>query len=345
MLVYKLPQRAASITTRSDARSAILPQYRSVAVDTAPPSYASRSDTASVLDPGARMDRWRIQIPVGSPAQEALSIPDTSSNGDSSHESASPIAQRTFYYRVYGEVGAVQSKYPFDTTDLAMGCANANWVAPPSTAANIKRFLSTLEGLDDTVLLELYSGATSTAPLEDGRIIPISTGVGPGSSIEDPLMLKILQNGPAPTVPAQVSPPALEAQRSKMRSSWKIPVPTIRRTRGATESSQGSGSPTESARYPPSSPSAGSSMSSPAPSIRSISSISGSPQEREFNVKVKAKWDVDVSDPSWLSIRKGEYLVTDGVIKIVQPKSEKVVLVKNAAGEHGYVYRDDLVGR
>ncbi|KZP02181.1 hypothetical protein FIBSPDRAFT_970320, partial [Athelia psychrophila] len=78
MSTSELLQRAASITSRSDARSTILPQYRSVAGDTAPPSYASGSDTASVLDPDARVDMWRIQIPVGSPAQEALSIPDTS---------------------------------------------------------------------------------------------------------------------------------------------------------------------------------------------------------------------------------------------------------------------------
>lgn len=92
--------RAASLTSRSnDARSAILPAYRSMAGDTAPPSYASGSDTVSVLDPSDRVDSWRIQIPVGSPAQEAPSILDTSSNGDSSHDSASPIAQKKCTYK------------------------------------------------------------------------------------------------------------------------------------------------------------------------------------------------------------------------------------------------------
>jgi len=86
-------------------------------------------------------------------------------------------------------------------------------------------------------------------------------------------------------------------------------------------------------------------MSPPAPSVRSISSISEVLPERLFNINVKAKWDVDVSDPSWLTIHKGEYLLTDGVVKIVEPNRDQVVLVKNAAGEHGYVYRDDLVAR
>lgn len=61
----------------------------------------------------------------------------------------------------------------------------------------------------------------------------------------------------------------------------------------------------------------------------------------------------ELSDPSWLSIHKDEFLVTDGVIKVIEPSTlheigvvfsdadndtldrDKVVLAKNAAGEHG----------
>ena len=60
-----------------------------------PPSYASGSDTASVVDPHDRVDGWRRGIPAGSPAQEALSIADTSSAGDAaSNDGASSIARR-----------------------------------------------------------------------------------------------------------------------------------------------------------------------------------------------------------------------------------------------------------
>lgn len=90
MFNHELPQRA----TTSDTCSTFLPEYRSMAGGTVPPSYASGSDTASIMGPSERVDRWRIQVPVGSPQQETLSILDTSSNGDSSHDSASPIARR-----------------------------------------------------------------------------------------------------------------------------------------------------------------------------------------------------------------------------------------------------------
>ena len=47
---------------------------------------------------------------------------------------------------------------------------------------------------------------------------------------------------------------------------------------------------------------------------------------------------VQVTDPSWLSLRKGEFLVTDGVVKLCEPNGEMVMLVKNASGEHGCAY-------
>ncbi|KAF7967216.1 hypothetical protein HWV62_35144 [Athelia sp. TMB] len=343
-------QRASSPASLDDAHSP--PAYRSMA-SSVPPSYASGSDTASVADPHDRVDGWRRGIPAGSPAPEALSIADTSSAGDSaSNDGASSIARRDLYYRVYNEDGAVQSKRWFDGADLSVGRTNANWVAPPSTVASIKRFLFKEEALDDSVTLQLF--ADSAAPLEDGRILPLMTGSGPGSSTAEALGLKILQKRPALSVQAAAQPqpysqqghsPPSATQPTRTRSWLSLP---LGRRRPTTATSQNSSS--------------ASSLYSAPQAAPSRSPISPS-RERNFNIRIKAKWDgepsslslyplaadaavaVQVTDPSWLSLRKGEFLVTDGVVKLCEPNGEMVMLVKNAAGEHGYVYRDDIVAR
>lgn len=110
---------------------------------------------------------------------------------------------------MYNEDGAVQSKRWFDGADLSVGRTNANWVAPPSTVASIKRFLFKEEALDDSVTLQLF--ADSAAPLEDGRILPLMTGSGPGSSTAEALGLKILQK--RPTLSVQPAPPQSRSQQ------------------------------------------------------------------------------------------------------------------------------------
>lgn len=94
------------------------------------------------------------------------------------------------YYRIYTADGAVQSKHSFYTHDLSLGRINANWVAPPHTAASIKRHLCKEEQLDDHITATLFDISCSS-PLDDGTQISIRTGDGPGSNPEEPLALKI----------------------------------------------------------------------------------------------------------------------------------------------------------
>lgn len=117
------------------------------------------------------------------------------------------------FYRVYGLDGAFQSKNAFDNNDLAIGRTNANWVPPPSTVADIKRYLGIAEMLVDDVKLELYS-ADSAAPLDDELILSVSSGVGPGTSVEEALKLKIVPKRPTPTVQTMAQPISSPRKRS-----------------------------------------------------------------------------------------------------------------------------------
>lgn len=75
---------------------------------------------------------------------------------------------------------------PFDP-----GRINANLVAPPHTAASIKRHLCKAEDVADYAYTRLFGDTSSSEPLDDGALVPILTGAGPGSTPSTPIALVV----------------------------------------------------------------------------------------------------------------------------------------------------------
>lgn len=72
-----------------------------------------------------------------------------------------------------------------------MGRVVSRRVAPPHTAASIKRFLSKQENIPDYRCTNLYSTISSPSAYEDQSYVSVMTDGGPGSSLRQPMALVI----------------------------------------------------------------------------------------------------------------------------------------------------------
>ena len=95
------------------------------------------------------------------------------------------------YYQVYSEGEAIHAKTSFTEEDPFIGRIVSQRVAPPHTAASIKRFLSKQENISDHNCTNLYATIFSHSALEDGCYASVETGDGPGSSPQQPMALVI----------------------------------------------------------------------------------------------------------------------------------------------------------
>jgi len=94
------------------------------------------------------------------------------------------------FYRIYNEDGGIPSKVPLDSNNPYLACINGHLVAPPHTAASIKRCICRIERIaskDQDV--ELFDSALKKAPMDDDEYVAILEGTGPGSSPKEPLAL------------------------------------------------------------------------------------------------------------------------------------------------------------
>ena len=92
------------------------------------------------------------------------------------------------YYRIYAEDGAIPSKtltsgYPF------VGRIKARSVPPPHTFKAVKHSIAKVEDIKDPASASLFLTPCSQSPMDDGDIVNILNGTGPGSTPEEPLAL------------------------------------------------------------------------------------------------------------------------------------------------------------
>src|ERR1700727_355306 len=93
------------------------------------------------------------------------------------------------YYRIYNEDGAIPSMRSVDSDDLPLGRIDASLVAPPHTAASLKRCISNAERLTPFVCDKLFVDISSESPMDDDLDISILTGQGLGNTPEDAMAL------------------------------------------------------------------------------------------------------------------------------------------------------------
>jgi hypothetical protein len=253
---------------------------------------------------------------------DELQPQDTSSVHDASTDGTSSPIPHHLYYRVYTQDGAVQSKHPVYSNDASLGRINANWVAPPHTAASIKRHLSKEEQIADHTCTSLFNNISSPSALADGDIVLILTGTGPGSSPGDPLALVVNpEANPLGTVrstkKAKLKPDATARRHTISAPAWL----SFKKTEKPR---------TSKAPYIP----------PPPPSV--TSSTHERRDSAKFKCRVRARFDVELSDQNWLSYNKGDILFTDGLKRLSGPNKLEVLLAQSTTGVVGYVYLDDV---
>jgi hypothetical protein len=92
-----------------------------------------------------------------------------------------------------------------------MGRVVSRRVAPPHTAASIKRFLSKQENIPDYHCTNLYATISSPSALEDQSYVSVMTADGPGSSLQQPMALVISEP------PTQKERKKVEAEERKRK--------------------------------------------------------------------------------------------------------------------------------
>jgi len=166
------------------------------------------------------------------------------------------------YYQIFGRYAPYTSKQAFDPDDPTVGRVLARDIAPPRTALIIKRYLASLEDIDEFLLADLYLnyGQDDEEPVQDDARVPITLEHGPGAAREAPLaiVLRELQ----PTINTLVSdslpsPSTSSAPPPSSTSSPPSPAITVEsaRHRSSLSTSSSSSWPLERAdSLPPMSP-------------------------------------------------------------------------------------------
>jgi hypothetical protein len=99
------------------------------------------------------------------------------------------------YYQCFGNSSALPSKRAFDAQDNTTGRVPARTIAPPRTAAVVKRYIAQQEGIDPSEVEAIYASAESDQPIPDDARIPIFQEAGPGSSMGSPLAISLRDFG------------------------------------------------------------------------------------------------------------------------------------------------------
>jgi hypothetical protein len=89
------------------------------------------------------------------------------------------------YYRVYSEDGAIRSLHPLNPNDPSLSRIHATSVAPPHTAASLKRRLCRVEGVTGTTTL--FTTTPDLSPMNDGDRITFLTEASPGVNSQKPM--------------------------------------------------------------------------------------------------------------------------------------------------------------
>jgi len=162
--------------------------------------------------------------------------------GSSIQDSLDPYSAVLVYYQLFGRNAPRISKQAFDQEDPTVGRVLARGIAPPRTALIVKRYIANLEGIDESLLVDLYlnDGQGNGEPVQDDARVPIilqnGHGYGPGSTPEAPLAITVREPRPHVNTLALASSPLTSPSTSSAPPPSSSPVITLSDT-GAPPSS------------------------------------------------------------------------------------------------------------
>jgi len=164
------------------------------------------ADQVSILNvdagPGVRPSE-PMALVVTLPDQDRLFYNAKSVRGSSVYDTRS-INPRYLYYKIYNEDSEIQSARSVASPqsqntlqkgsekaieDLSLGCIDARFVAPPHSAASLKRCISNAERFTYCVEDKLFLDISSESPMDDEITISILLNEGPGVTANIPMAL------------------------------------------------------------------------------------------------------------------------------------------------------------
>lgn len=95
------------------------------------------------------------------------------------------------YYRIYTEQGALESNNPIYSNHRFISRIVSRSVAPPHTAASLKKHIFRIERFELSTKSTLYSSLSDQAPVEDSARLVLRGTSGPGVSEVDPVVLVV----------------------------------------------------------------------------------------------------------------------------------------------------------
>lgn len=106
------------------------------------------------------------------------------------------VVSRTYpkfsvFYRMYTDYVAIPSRRPVYSCDQYLGRILATDVAPPHTAASIKRHICKMEAVGNTSPATIFIPVFSQSPMNDTEYVPILDESCPGSTPDAPLALVV----------------------------------------------------------------------------------------------------------------------------------------------------------
>ena len=131
------------------------------------------------------------------------------------------------YYQIFGSDAPCSSKHAYDTEEPTIGRVLARNISPLQTARIIKRYLAKREGIDESLIGDLYlrNGQDIGEPVQDNDRVPIMSEHGPGSTPEAPLAITLRETPHEPEAPplSPNTPSSPTTSRSPLPSPGALP--------------------------------------------------------------------------------------------------------------------------
>lgn len=124
---------------------------------------------------------------------------------------------RYIYYRLYVADGPLESVNPIYSNDRFISRILPKSVAPPHTAASLKKYLCRIEGFETAEKCTLFLSLVERVPIEDDTRLSLRAKSGPGLSELEPMALIVDTQACHKRSPAPSNPPSEQLDETATR--------------------------------------------------------------------------------------------------------------------------------